>query len=133
MSEKDTGPEACAKGVVEGVEGKIKKATGALTGREGLRREGEAQQEKADAQRDVAAKEAEAEHADISHCWLAAHASLKRPAGSEFSGPVSRLGACGARVLPWLPRPSSRVVAEAGCERPTNRCYLHALGPTVFQ
>jgi uncharacterized protein YjbJ (UPF0337 family) len=61
--EKDSGPESAAKGVVEDVKGKVKEAAGALSGREELRREGEAQQEKAEAQRDVAAKEAEAEKA----------------------------------------------------------------------
>lgn len=63
MSEddKDTGPEAGAKGVVEDVKGKVKEAAGALTGQEELKREGAAQQEKADAQRDVGVKEAEAE------------------------------------------------------------------------
>ena len=61
--EKYSGPESAAKGVVEDVKGKVKEAAGALSGREELRREGEAQQEKAEAQRDVAAKEAEAEKA----------------------------------------------------------------------
>ena len=63
MSDKDTGPEAGIKGVVEGVKGKVKEAAGALTGKEELRREGQAQQEKAEAQRDVAVKEAQAEKA----------------------------------------------------------------------
>ena len=63
MSDKDTGPEAGAKGVVEGIKGKVKEAAGALSGQDELRREGEAQQEKATAQRDVARKEAEAEKA----------------------------------------------------------------------
>jgi uncharacterized protein YjbJ (UPF0337 family) len=63
MSEKDSGPESGAKGVVEGVKGKVKEAAGALTGKDELKREGEAQQEKAEAQRDVATKEAEAEKA----------------------------------------------------------------------
>jgi uncharacterized protein YjbJ (UPF0337 family) len=63
MSDKDTGPEAGAKGVVEGLKGKVKEAAGALTGKDELKREGEAQQAKADAQRDVATKEAEAEKA----------------------------------------------------------------------
>jgi uncharacterized protein YjbJ (UPF0337 family) len=63
MSDKDTGPEAGVKGVVEGVKGKLKEATGALTGNDELKREGEAQQAKADAQRDVAVKEGEAEKA----------------------------------------------------------------------
>jgi len=60
---KDTGPEAGAKGVVEGVKGKAKEVVGAVTGRDELQREGKAQQEKADAQREVAGKEAEAEKA----------------------------------------------------------------------
>ena len=60
---KDTGPEAGAKGVVEDVKGKVKEAAGALSGRDELRREGQAQQEKAEAQREVASKEAEAEKA----------------------------------------------------------------------
>lgn len=63
MTDKDTGPEAGAKGVVEEVKGRAKEAVGAVTGNEDMRREGEAQQEKADAQRDVAKKEAEAEKA----------------------------------------------------------------------
>ena len=63
MSDKDSGPEAGTKGVVEGVKGKAKEAVGAITGKEELRREGEAQQAKADSQREVAAKEAEAEKA----------------------------------------------------------------------
>lgn len=63
MSDKDTGPEAGAKGVVEGIKGKIKEAAGALGGKDELRQEGQAQQDKADAQRDVAAKEAEADKA----------------------------------------------------------------------
>jgi uncharacterized protein YjbJ (UPF0337 family) len=62
-SDKDTGPEAGANGVVEDVKGKVKEAAGALTGQEELKREGAAQQEKADAQREVAVKEAEAEKA----------------------------------------------------------------------
>jgi uncharacterized protein YjbJ (UPF0337 family) len=63
MAEKDTGPEAGAKGVAEGVKGKVKEAAGALTGNDEMRREGEAQQDKAEAQRDVARKEGEAEKA----------------------------------------------------------------------
>jgi uncharacterized protein YjbJ (UPF0337 family) len=65
MSEKDTGPEAGVKGVVEGVKGKAKEVVGAVTGNEELRREGEAQGEKADALRDVAVKEAEADKARV--------------------------------------------------------------------
>jgi len=63
MSDKDSGPEAGAKGIVEDVKGKAKEAVGALTGKEELKREGAAQQAKADAQRDVAVKEGEAEKA----------------------------------------------------------------------
>lgn len=63
MPEKDTGPEAAVKGVVEGVKGKAKEAVGAVTGNEDLRDEGQAQQDKAEAERDVAKKEAEAERA----------------------------------------------------------------------
>jgi uncharacterized protein YjbJ (UPF0337 family) len=65
MSEKDTGPEAGVKGVIEGVKGKAKELIGAVTGRDELRREGEAQGEKASALRDVAVKEAEADKARI--------------------------------------------------------------------
>ncbi len=63
MAEKDSGPEAGAKGVFEEVKGKAKEAAGAVTGNEEMRREGQTQQEKADAERDVARKEAEAEKA----------------------------------------------------------------------
>jgi uncharacterized protein YjbJ (UPF0337 family) len=63
MSDKDSGPEAGAKGIVEGVKGRAKEAVGAVTGKDELKREGEAQQAKADSQREVAAKEAEAEKA----------------------------------------------------------------------
>ncbi len=61
--QRDSGPEAGAKGVVEGVKGKLKEAAGALAGDKDLKQEGAAQQEKADAQREVAEKEAEAETA----------------------------------------------------------------------
>ena len=63
MSDKDTGPEAGAKGIVEDVKGKAKEAIGAVAGKDELKREGEAQQAKAGAQREVAAKEAEADKA----------------------------------------------------------------------
>ena len=63
MPEKDTGPEAAVKGVVEDVKGKAKEAVGAVTGNEDLRDEGQAQQDKAEAERDVAKKEAQAERA----------------------------------------------------------------------
>ncbi len=60
MTEKNTGPEAAIKGVVEDVKGKAKEAVGSVTGRNDLIREGHAQQDKADAERDVARNEAEA-------------------------------------------------------------------------
>jgi uncharacterized protein YjbJ (UPF0337 family) len=63
MVDKDSGPEAGAKGVVEDVKGKLKEATGTLTGNDSLRREGSAQQDKAEAQREVAQNEAAAEKA----------------------------------------------------------------------
>jgi len=63
MADKDTGPEAGVKGVVEDVKGKAKEAAGAVTGNQELKREGAAQQDKAEAKREVATKEAEAEKA----------------------------------------------------------------------
>lgn len=61
--ENKSGPAEAVKGVVEGVKGKAKEAVGAVTGRDDLTREGQAQQDKADAQRDAAKKEAQAEAA----------------------------------------------------------------------
>ena len=64
MSEnKDSGPEAGVRGVVEDAKGKVKEAAGAVTGKDELRREGRAQQDKAGAEREVAAREAQAEKA----------------------------------------------------------------------
>ncbi|OBK96921.1 general stress protein CsbD [Mycobacterium asiaticum] len=63
MSDSNSGPEAGAKGVAEGVKGKAKEAFGTVTGSDDMKNEGRAQQDKADAQRDVAKKEAEAESA----------------------------------------------------------------------
>lgn len=63
MSEKDSGPEAGIKGVVEDVKGKAKEAVGSVIGNDSLKQEGQAQQDKAEAQREVATKEAEAEKA----------------------------------------------------------------------
>lgn len=63
MTDKDTGPEAGIKGIVEDVKGKAKETVGTVTGRDDLTREGKAQQDKAEAERDVAKKEAEAEAA----------------------------------------------------------------------
>ncbi|WP_319445929.1 MULTISPECIES: CsbD family protein [unclassified Mycobacterium] len=61
MADKDTGPEAAVKGIVEDVAGKAKEVAGTVFDRKDLKHEGQAQQDKADAQRDVAKKEAEAE------------------------------------------------------------------------
>ena len=63
MSDKDSGPVAGVKGVVEDVKGKAKEAVGAVTGNDELKQEGAAQQDKADAEREVALKEAEADKA----------------------------------------------------------------------
>lgn len=62
MAEK-SGPQEGIEGVVEGVKGKAKEVIGAVTGRDDVKKEGQAQQDKADAQRDAAKKEAEAEAA----------------------------------------------------------------------
>ncbi|MDT5174155.1 MAG: hypothetical protein QOG37_1406 [Mycobacterium sp.] len=62
MGEK-SGPQEGIEGIVEGVKGKAKEVIGAVTGRDDVKKEGQAQQDKADAQRDVAKKEAEAESA----------------------------------------------------------------------
>jgi uncharacterized protein YjbJ (UPF0337 family) len=63
MGEHNSGPEEAVKGVVEGVKGKAKEVIGAVTGRDDLQREGQAQQDKADSQREAAQKEAEADAA----------------------------------------------------------------------
>ncbi|MGV0627547.1 microaggregate-binding protein 1 [Mycolicibacter minnesotensis] len=63
MTERDSGPEAGVKGIVEDVKGKAKEVAGTVTGDDSLKREGQAQQDKAEAQREVAVKEAEAEKA----------------------------------------------------------------------
>ncbi|MGH3640307.1 MAG: microaggregate-binding protein 1 [Mycobacterium sp.] len=63
MTDKDTGPEAGIKGIVEDVKGKAKEVAGTVTGRDDLTREGKAQQDKAEAEREVAKKEAEADAA----------------------------------------------------------------------
>ena len=59
----NSGPEEAVKGAVEGIKGKAKEVGGTITGRDDIKKEGEAQQDKADAQRDAAKKEAEAEAA----------------------------------------------------------------------
>ena len=63
MTDRDSGPEAGTKGVVEDVKGKAKEGVGTVIGNDSLKREGSAQQDKAESQREVAAKEAEAEKA----------------------------------------------------------------------
>jgi len=63
MADNKSGPAEAVKGVVEGAKGKAKEAVGAVTGRDDLTREGQAQQDKAEAQRDAAKKEAQAEAA----------------------------------------------------------------------
>jgi uncharacterized protein YjbJ (UPF0337 family) len=63
MADKDSGPEAAVKGIVEDVAGKAKEVVGTVLDRKDLKHEGQAQQDKADAERDVAKKEAEAEAA----------------------------------------------------------------------
>ena len=45
MSDK-SGPEEAIEGIVEGVKGKVKEVAGAVTGRDDLEREGQAQQDK---------------------------------------------------------------------------------------
>ena len=52
MADNKSGPAEAVKGVVEGVKGKAKEAVGAVTGRDDLTREGQAQQDKAEAQRE---------------------------------------------------------------------------------
>ena len=61
--DKDSGPEAGAKGVVEDLKGKAKEVVGEITGDDSKEREGRAQQDKAQSQRDVAKHEAEADAA----------------------------------------------------------------------
>ena len=61
--DRDTGPEAGAKGVVEDIKGKAKEVVGEVSGNEALENEGRAQQDKAHAQRDVAEHEAKADAA----------------------------------------------------------------------
>ena len=63
MADKNSGPEAGVKGVVEDVKGRAKEGIGAVTGNERLKDEGQAQQDKAAADREVARKEAEADKA----------------------------------------------------------------------
>lgn len=70
-----SGPEAGARGVAEGIKGRVKQAVGALTGNADVAAEGRAQQDKAEAQREVARAEAEAERARAA---AAAHEAEQR-------------------------------------------------------
>ncbi len=63
MGDQKSGPQEAVEGAVEGVKGKVKEVAGAVTGRDDLLEEGQAQQDKADAQRAAGKKEAEAESA----------------------------------------------------------------------
>jgi uncharacterized protein YjbJ (UPF0337 family) len=63
MSDRDSGPVAAIKCVIEDAIGKAKEIVGIVISHGGLRKEGRAQQEKVQAQRNVAKKEAEAEAA----------------------------------------------------------------------
>ena len=73
--DKDTGPEAGGKGIVEDVKGKAKEVFGEVTGDDSKEREGRAQQDKAKSQRDVAKHEAEA---DAARTEAAAHEAEQR-------------------------------------------------------
>lgn len=53
MADKDSGPEAGIKGVVEEAKGKAKEAAGTVLGNDALQREGSAQQDKAESQREL--------------------------------------------------------------------------------
>jgi uncharacterized protein YjbJ (UPF0337 family) len=63
MSDRDSGPVAAIRGVIEDAIGKAKEIIGIVISNEGLRKEGRAQQDKAQAERDVAKKETQAEAA----------------------------------------------------------------------
>jgi uncharacterized protein YjbJ (UPF0337 family) len=65
VSDRDSGPTAAIKGVVEDAVGKAKEIAGIVINNDSLRNEGRAQQDKAQAQRDVAKKEAQAESARV--------------------------------------------------------------------
>jgi uncharacterized protein YjbJ (UPF0337 family) len=59
----DSGAKSGLRGILEGIKGKFKEASGAVTDDERLRREGRAQQDKADAEREAAKQETEAARA----------------------------------------------------------------------
>jgi uncharacterized protein YjbJ (UPF0337 family) len=59
----DSGAKSGLRGILEGIKGKFKEATGAVADDESLRKEGRAQQDKADAEREVAKRETQAARA----------------------------------------------------------------------
>ncbi|HET6664053.1 MAG TPA: CsbD family protein [Acidimicrobiales bacterium] len=59
----DSGAKSGLRGILEGIKGKFKEATGAVADNEHLRREGRAQQDKADAEREAAKRETQAARA----------------------------------------------------------------------
>jgi uncharacterized protein YjbJ (UPF0337 family) len=59
----DSAAKSGVRGIFEGIKGKLKEATGAVSDDERLRREGRAQQDKADAEREAAKRETEAARA----------------------------------------------------------------------
>jgi uncharacterized protein YjbJ (UPF0337 family) len=106
MADK-SGPQDAVEGVVEGAKGKAKEVFGAVTGRDDVTREGEAQQDKGEAQRDAAKKEAEAESARG-----AAKASEERQKANQQLGRKKRPGPISDRALPLHhgPMAASRVI-----------------------
>jgi uncharacterized protein YjbJ (UPF0337 family) len=59
----ESGAKSGLRGILEGIKGKFKEATGAIADDESLRREGRAQQDKADAERETARRETQAARA----------------------------------------------------------------------
>lgn len=59
----ESGAKSGLRGILEGIKGKFKEATGAVADKESLRREGRAQQDKADADREAAKRETQAARA----------------------------------------------------------------------
>ncbi len=73
--DRETGPSAGAKGIIEDVKGKAKEVVGEVTGNDSLEDEGRAQQEKAKSQREVAEHEAKA---DAARAEAAVHEAEQR-------------------------------------------------------
>jgi uncharacterized protein YjbJ (UPF0337 family) len=59
----DSGAKSGLKGIIEGIKGRFKQASGAISGDDDLSEEGRAQQDKADAEREAAKRETEAARA----------------------------------------------------------------------